>query len=206
MRKTELHTGMKVGDKPLVNNDLTPEQAQELQRLLEEFGDVLSNQPRRTKITQHHIETGSTQPIWLALYRIPHAYRDTMQRQLKEMLESGIIERGLHQSYWSRRKDGALRMCVDYCRLNVVSRADAYPIPRLDDRLGKAKYITTLDLSCGYWQVPGDAGSISCTALTTPFGLFQFRVMPFGLLGAPTTFQLMMDCLLTDVVSIPLHT
>lgn len=92
-------------------------------------------------------------------------------------------------------------MCVDYRRLNAIAEADAYPMPRVDDMidaLGKAKYITTLDLARGYWQVPVEKESRSRTAFATPYGLFQFRVMPFGLHGAPATFQRMMDQLLAD--------
>ena len=117
------------------------------------------------------------------------------------MQESGIIEPFMNE--WSSptalEKDGTLRMCVDYQRLNSVSQADAYPMPRIDnliDRLGKAKYITTIDLMRGYWQVPVAEASRSKTAFMTPLGLFQFRVMPFGLHGAPATFQRMMDRLM----------
>ena len=98
------------------------------------------------------------------------------------------------------KKDGTMRMCVDYRKLNSVSAADAYPMPRVDeliDRLGNAKYISTLDLTRGYWQVPVAQDSQDKTAFTTPFGLFNFTVMPFGLHGAPATFQRMMDNLLT---------
>ncbi len=87
-------------------------------------------------------------------------------------------------------------MCVDYRRLNAVSPSDAYPTLRVDDlidRLGGAKYITTLDLSRGYWQLPVDTESRHLTGFTTPFGLFQFKVMPFRLHGAPGTFQRLMD-------------
>ena len=69
-------------------------------------------------------------------------------------------------------------------------------MPRIDDlidKLGKAKYITTLDLTRGYWQVPVKPEARSKTAFVTPFGLYQFKVMPFGLSGAPATFQRMMD-------------
>ena len=100
-----------------------------------------------------------------------------------------------------KKKDGTLRLCVDYRRLNAVSQADAYPMPRVDDlidRLGMAKYITTLDLSRGYWQVPVSEASRPMTAFATPFGLFQFRAMPFGLHGAPATFQRMVDKILRD--------
>ena len=73
-----------------------------------------------------------------------------------------------------------------------ISEADAYPMPRIDeliDRLGGAKFITTLDLTRGYWQVPVAPASRALTAFTTPF---DFTVMPFGLHGAPATFQRMM--------------
>ena len=90
-------------------------------------------------------------------------------------------------------------LCVDYRRLNAVSEMDAYPLPRINDlidRLGGAKHITTLDLSRGYWQVPVREEDQHKTAFTTPYGLFQFKVMPFGLQGAPATFQRMMDIVL----------
>ena len=128
-----------------------------------------------------------------------------MKSELDEMEREGIIERSL--SEWAfpivlvKKKDGSLRMCVDYRRLSAVADADAYPMPRVDDMidaLGKSKYITTLDLARGYWQVPMQDKSRPLTAFTTPFGLFQFRVMPFGLHGAPATFQRMMDNLLGD--------
>ena len=120
-------------------------------------------------------------------------------------MEDGIIESST--SEWAfpivlvKKKDGSLRMCVDYRRLNAVANADAYPMPCVDDMidsLGKAKYILTLDLARGYWQVPVAEESQSRTAFTTPYGIFQFRVMPFGLHGAPATFQRMLDQLLAD--------
>ena len=95
-----------------------------------------------------------------------------------------------------KKKDGTIRLCVDYRRMNALSRVDSYPMPRIDeliDMLGRAVYIATLDLTKGYWQVPVAKRDQPKTAFTTPFGLFQFRRMPFGLQGAPATFQRMMD-------------
>ena len=112
-------------------------------------------------------------------YRLPHAYRDIVKSELVDMEREGIIERS--SSEWAfpivlvKKKDGSLRMCVDYRRLNAISDADAYPMPRVDDMidaLGKAKYITTLDLARGYWQVPVQEESRSRTAFATPFGNF----------------------------------
>ena len=116
------------------------------------------------------------------------------------MLRNGVIEPS--NSEWSApivlvpKKDGSLRICVEYRRLNSISEVDAYPMARIDDlidRLGKTKYITTLDLAKGYWQVPVTKEARPKTAYSTPFGLYQFNVMPFGLRGAPAMFQRLMD-------------
>ena len=98
-----------------------------------------------------------------------------------------------------RKKDNSIRLCVDYRRLNTVSCVDAYPMPRIDDLIdliGQARYISTLDLTKGYWQIPVAEADRAKTGFTSPVGLFVFRRMPFGLQGAPATFQRMMDHLL----------
>lgn len=107
-------------------------------------------------------------------------------KELEEMEENGIIETS--HSEWSssilvvKKQDGNIQLCVDYRRLNAVTPVNAYPMPRIDeviDKLGKAKFITTIDLAWGYWQVPMSEQA----AFTIPMGLFQFRIMP----GAPAT-------------------
>ena len=123
------------------------------------------------------------------------------------MEASGVIEPSA--SEWAApivlvKKDGSLSFCVDYRKLNVVARSDAYPMPRVDeliDKLGNASFITTLDLTRGYWQVPVEEKSRPLTAFATPFGLYQFRMMPFGLSGAPATFQRLMDRVLRGLES-----
>ena len=191
---------------PLISVQLSLSQQQALESVVEEFADVFNNEPGSTTLTEHRIETGSARPIRQRPYRLPHAYRDTVMKDLSEMEEAGIIKQST--SEWASpivlvpKKDGTLRMCVDYRKLNSVSEADAYPMPRIDeliDRLGGAKYISTLDLTRGYWQVPVAKSSQPKTAFTTPFGLFEFVVMPFGLHGAPATFQRMMDRLLNGI-------
>ena len=185
---------------PTVGNQLSAVQKSQLNNMLEKFSDVMSSTPGRTAEMEHQVTTTGTRPVRLPPYRLPHAYRDLVEKEIKEMLVAGVIEPS--SSEWASpivlvdKKDGTLRLCVDYRRLNAESLADAYPMPRIDDlidRLGKAKFITTLDLTRGYWQVPMAKASRHLTAFTTPFGLFQFRVMPFGLQGAPATFQRLMD-------------
>lgn len=90
------------------------------------------------------------------------------------------------------KKDGTIRFCIDFRKLNSQSKFDAYPTPRLGDlieRVGRAQYISTLDLCKGYLQVPLAPEARQYTAFRTPQGLFQFMVMPFGLQGAPAAFQ-----------------
>ena len=179
---------------------LSQEYRAALTGVLEEFSDVFQDKPGRTSVIEHAIETGSAQPVRLPPYRLPHAYRQAVKDELEEMISSGIIEPAA--SEWSapivpvKKKDGSLRLCVDYRRLNQVSVTDAYPMPRVDDlidRVGKSTYISTLDLTRGYWQVPVAMKDRPKTAFTTPFGLYQFNMMPFGLKGAPATFLRLMD-------------
>ena len=94
------------------------------------------------------------------------------------------------------KPDGSVWFCVDYRRVNAVSKFDAYPMPRIDelvDRLGMATYYTTLDCTKGYWQIPLSPAAREKTAFSNPLGLYQFKVLPFGLFGAPATFQRLMD-------------
>eukprot|EP00731_Ephydatia_muelleri_P007213 Em0003g1461a len=183
-----------------MGEQLTPEQKKELCTLLKEVSGVMSNIPGVTRMAEHRIETGNARPVKLPPYRIPQAYRETIQLEVKEMLEAGIIEPST--SDWCapivpvKKKDGTLRLCVDYRRLNAVSESDAYPMPRVDDlidRLGGVSYITTMDLTRGYWQVPVSPDDKHKTAFAAPSGLFQFTRMPFGLKGAPATFQRLVD-------------
>ena len=100
------------------------------------------------------------------------------------------------------KKDGALRLCVDYRRLNSVSQVDTYAMPRIDyilDQLGNPKFIYTMDLTGGYWQVPVEQKARHKTAFFTPFGLYQFKMTPFGLQGAPAKFQRLMDHVIREM-------
>lgn len=122
-----------------------------------------------------------------------------VKQHLQELLDKGVIAPS--QSCYpspivlARKKNGALRMCVDYRLLNAKARRDAYPLPRIDeslDVLGGAKYFSTMDLASAYNQVEVNPADRHKTVFTTPFGLFEYNRMPFGLAGAPGLFQRLM--------------
>ena len=127
--------------------------------------------------------------------------REVVDEQIDEMLEKGVIEPS--DSPWSSpivivpKKNGKFRFCIDYRKVNEVTEKDAYPLPQINailDRLREARYISSIDLQNGYWLVPLTKDSKPITAFTVPGrGLFQFRVMPFGLHSAPATFQRLLD-------------
>lgn len=151
-------------------------------------------------LVEHVIRLKDGRPIRQPTYYVPQQLVENLKQEVEEMLRCGVIEPS--SSEWCSsvvivfKKDGSLRICIDFRRLNAISEFDAYPMPRVDElleKVGAAKYITTLDLCKGYWQVPLEVSSRQYTAFRTPAGLFQFTVMPFGLHGAPATFQRLMD-------------
>ena len=179
---------------------LTIDQALEIEKLLQEFPEVTGTTLGRTTVTEHTVDVGDTPPIRQHPYRVPLAMRETVKKEIDKMLELGAIQPS--SSPWAspvvlvEKKDGDVRFCVDYRKLNQVARFDAYPMPRVEEvleRVGPAKFISTLDLARGYWQVPMAGESKEKTAFTTPYGLFEFNVMPFGLHNAPATFQRLMN-------------
>ncbi|KRX37856.1 Retrovirus-related Pol polyprotein from transposon 17.6 [Trichinella murrelli] len=154
----------------------------------------------RTSLVKHLIETGGAQPVMLPPRRLPQTQREVVDRLIREMLHAGVIKPA--SGPWSspivmvRKMDHSSRFCVDYRRLNSVTRVDAQPIPRIDDTLDAlagAKCFSTLDLVSGYWQVEVAERDREKTALSPPLGLFQFRVMPFVLCNAPATFHRLMQ-------------
>jgi len=101
-----------------------------------------------------------------------------------------------------QKKNGTLRFCVDYRKLNAVTRKDAHPLPRVDDTLdtlADSCWFTTLGLISGFWQVEVHPDDREMTAFCTPEGLFEFKVMPFGLCNAPATFQRLMNSVLAGL-------
>ncbi len=129
-------------------------------------------------------------------YRIPERMVSAFTEVVKVMQEMGIVEPS--QSEWCNpvvlvpKKDGSLRFCIDFHYLNSVSKFDSFPMPRIEElieKLGKAKFISTIDLCKGYWQVPLAPESRELTAFRTPSSIMHFRVLPFGLHGLSLPFK-----------------
>ena len=101
-----------------------------------------------------------------------------------------------------QKKDGTTWFCVDYHKLNAVTHKDTYPLPRIDDTLDMlhgSKWFSTLDLASGYWQVELHKDCQDRTAFCTPNGLFEFKVLPFGLCNALSKFQRLTELILTGL-------
>ena len=157
---------------------------------------------------QLKIDTGNAPPQRQRVRRIPVAARQEVATLLKSMQKAAVIQPS--NSPWAspvvlvKKKDGSLRFCVDYRKLNSVTKADSFPLPRIDDildQLGQSKYFTTLDLKSGYWQVQIHPDSCDKTAFITHEGLYKFRVMPFGLMNAPALFQRLMQHVFADLMT-----
>ena len=185
------------------------EQAEKARSLLREYHNIFSLEKHdtgHTKAAKHKIvlKDPDTPPFKERFRRIPPPQLDEVRAHLKMMLDAGVIRPS--NSPWCnavvlvRKKDGSLRFCIDFRRLNSLTVKDSHPLPRICETLeslaGVAHY-TTIDMNSGFWQVPMDDESKQYTAFTLgSMGLYECESMPFGLCNAPRTFQrLMLNCL-----------
>ncbi|GFO36958.1 Pol polyprotein [Plakobranchus ocellatus] len=194
----------------MLPNDLPHEEKTALHSFLMKNLDMFSWTPLDlgyTNAVRHKIPVLSDTPIAQAYRRIPPSQFEDVRQHIQELANKGIIKPS-SSPYASpivvvRKKDGSIRLCIDYRKLNAITRKDAFPLPRIDesfDSLCGAKYFSTLDLASGYHQVAMEETDQEKTAFMTPFGLYEFTRMPFGLSGAPATFQRLMQSSMNDLV------
>ena len=193
----------------LSHAELSPDMVERFKNMLWRNKEVFAKNPRSpvpAKVPPCSINTEGSRPHKLSPYRVSKPEEKYQQAVIEEMRTNGIIEESC--SPWAHpvvvvsKKDGTLRFCVDYRKLNAVTKKDTYPLPRIDDMLdslGEAKFFSTMDLASGYWQIPLDNDSKEKTAFVTKQGLYQFQVMPFGLTNAPAIFQRTMDVVLAGI-------
>ena len=199
---------------------LNREEKKELINILEKYQDVFylpGDTLSCTNAIEHAIPTpliDPAKPINMKPYRLPEAHKEEVDKQVKKMLKDGIIVPS--KSAWNspilavpKKMDASgekrWRIVVDYRKLNEVSVGDAYPLPNINeilDQLGKARYFSTLDLASGFHQIPLKREDREKTAFSCPYGHFEFVRTPFGLKGAPPTFQRLMNTVLSGLQGI----
>ena len=141
-----------------------------------------------------------TEPISIPPYRLAPTELRELKAQLEEFFSKGFIRPSI--SPWGalvlfvKKKDGSLRLCIDYRQLNRVTIRNRYPLPRIDelfDQLQGSRVYSKIDLRSGYHQLRVQESDVSKTAFRTRYGHYEFLVMPFGLTNAPTAFMDLMN-------------
>ena len=185
---------------------LSSEQRAEVEGLFRRHATVFSQSaadPLRTSLTAHRIVLTDDTPVYIPPRRMSPPVAEEIERQCLDLERLGIIERC--DSAWSapvvpvRKRDGTLRLCIDYRRLNARTVTSRFPMADVTDSVYSAhgmKFFTTLDLTKGYYQVPLEESSRDFTAFSTPRQHWRFRRLSFGLKNAPAAFQREMQTVL----------
>ena len=174
-----------------------------MQKLLKEYEDVFKDEvpelpPDRD--LPHIIDLERPFTKFRPMPRFSRLELEEIRKQLESLLKLNLIELS-HAPYTNQllfvpKPDGSWRMCIDFRQLNACTRLNKYPLPRIDtmlDHLRGAKLFSSIDLTSGYWQIKLREEDKPLTSFQTPYGLYQFKVMPFGLVNAPATFQALMN-------------
>ena len=191
--------GTKLSHLPLV-------QRKELAEVITQYREVFPDVPSKTTLIEHDVDVGDSAPIKQHPYRVSPMKKELLDKEVQYMLKNDIIEES--QSNWSSpcilvpKHDGGFRFCTDFRKVNDKTKSDSFPIPRIADcidQIGNAKFVSTFDMLKGYWQVPLTQRAREISAFVTPSGLYQYKVMPFGMKNAPATFQRMVNKLVRDI-------
>ena len=181
-------------------------QRKELGEVITQYREVFPDVPSKTNLIEHDVDVGDSAPIKQHPYRVSPMKKELLDKEVQYMLKNDIIEES--QSNWSSpcilvpKHDGGFRFCTDFRKVNDKTKSDSFPIPRIADcidQIGNAKFVSTFDMLKGYWQVPLTQRAREVSAFVTPSGLYQYKVMPFGMKNAPATFQRMVNKLVRDI-------
>ena len=196
---------VKCNDKDQIQLEMPTDIHPELRPVVQEFEELFSKQLGQTNVTKHIIDTEEATPIKVPPRQIPFHYADKVHAQLQDMVMEGIIRPSTSPwcapAVYVPKTTGEVRICVDFVKLNQVTKKDSYPVPRPEgpqQRLAGKKVFSKLDLRSAYWQFPMEEGSIEKTAFCPGpgYGLWEFTIMPYGLTGATQTCQRALDHIL----------
>lgn len=203
---SELLESLQIEDLPL-----EPAQKEAIKGVIRKFKDVFSMDEKDLgycTTVKHLIDVGNNSPVRQRFRRLHPPIKDKVEEELKKMESQGVIEKSI--SPWCsplvpvRKKDGRIRICIDYRKLNSITKFNSFPLPNIQDNISQftgAKFFSTLDLMSGYHQVALEDSSKEKTAFATEGGLYQFKVMPQGACNSPATFQNLMNIVLSGISS-----
>lgn len=184
----------------VVLGHIEPQQRDQLKTLILEFSSLFSDVPSCTSWVTHDLQVGDAEPVRQRFYRVGPDKRKCLDDSVQYLLDNGLAVPS--SSSWSspcllvKKPDSTYRFCTDYRKVNVVTKPDSYPLPRIEDcvdQVGAARYVSKFDLLKGYYQVPLTPRAQEISAFVTPNGLYSYTRMPFGLRNAPSTFQRLMN-------------
>lgn len=202
------------GEKSVLNDQIDEVSMEKLnveaEELLGEFAEIFdeTDQQKTMPNKQLVIETGKVKPIKEKTRRLNEDEIETIKEETDRLLNKGVIRRS--NSSWSfptvlvAKKDGRKRLCIDYRNLNAITKADCYPLPRISEILAlhvNHRIFSSIDLKDGFFHLKIKPEDQCKTAFSTPFGLFEYNVAPFGLKNTPSAFQRAMCEVLAPVSS-----
>ena len=190
----------------VINPNLGEKHRQQLLGLVEEFKEIFTDRPGTSVNCEHSIALTSQDPVKQRPYSVPFIFKDKVKKEVGLMLDLGVIEHS-DAAYASpvvlvKKKDGTIRFCVDYRRLNRITLFDTEPMPNTEEvfaRIHDKRFFSKLDLSKGYWQIPIKPECRDATTFVCSEGSFRYLKMPFGLVNAPATLNRLMRRLLNDI-------
>ena len=203
----------------LQDKDITTDIRQKFKELCDEYGEAFSKNNEdigRTKLVKMDIDTGDSPPVSLRPYTLPLKHYEWVQREIESLERAGVITKSM--SKWASpivivpKKSAPgeplkRRLCIDFRKVNELQQEvitagktkgqiSIHPLPKIDEMYAKlkgAKVLSTIDLRSGYHHIALEKSSRAKTAFVTPFGKYEFLMVPFGLAQAPAYFQLLMN-------------
>lgn len=195
-----------------ISETLRQNQQEGLLSTIKKYESIFSTIPCASNLEEHEISLTCNEPIQCRPYPLPYETREKLKKTIREMEAMGVIRKS-NSPYASpvvivKKKDSSDRLCVDFRKLNKITLADPEPMTSPDDlfqKMSKAKYFTTLDLSKGFWQIAMKKEDIGKTAFVTPDGHYELIRMPFGLKNASATLVKGLRKLFEDVDNVDFY-